>query len=130
MNQTGQSIFRRLISAYMIVAIGLLGMVQSVQAAMIGNGQVLVSNVERERISSFLARADVAARLEGFGLSLQDAQVRVAALSDTEVAYLAENIDEAPAGGIVDTLVFLFLVLLFTDIMGFTKVFPFTRPIR
>ena len=44
--------------------------------------------------------------------------------------YLAQ-IDSAPAGaGIVGTLFTVFVILLVTDILGLTKVFPFTRPIR
>jgi hypothetical protein len=36
--------------------------------------------------------------------------------------------DELPAGGdALGLLVFIFLVLLFTDIMGFTNIFPFVK---
>jgi hypothetical protein len=39
--------------------------------------------------------------------------------------------DKAPAGGgIIGAIVLVFLVLLLTDILGFTKVFPFTRSVR
>ena len=49
-----------------------------------------------------------------------------------EVAQLAEQIDRAPAAG-ADVLGFflvLFVVLLITDALGMTKVFPFTRSMR
>ena len=56
---------------------------------------------------------------------------RVKAMSDTEVVQLAGRIDQAPAGGdILGILFTIFIVLLVTDIMGLTKVFPFTRSIR
>ena len=45
-------------------------------------------------------------------------------------ARLAGQIDQAPAGGIIGVILFVFFVLLVTDILGFTKVFPFTRSIR
>ena len=52
-------------------------------------------------------------------------------MSDSEVAQLAGRIDQAPAGGDVLGILFtVFIVLLVTDIMGFTKVFPFTRSVR
>jgi hypothetical protein len=52
-------------------------------------------------------------------------------MSDSEVAQLAGRIDQAPAGGEVLGLLFtVFIVLLITDIMGLTKVFPFTRSVR
>ena len=54
-----------------------------------------------------------------------------AALSDDEVAQLAARMDSLPAGGeIIGALVLIFIILLITDILGFTKVFPFTKPIR
>ena len=47
------------------------------------------------------------------------------------MAQLAGRIDQAPAGGeVVGTLFTVFLILLVTDIMGLTKVFPFTRSVR
>ncbi len=57
-------------------------------------------------------------------------QARVAALSDDEAAQLAARLDELPAGGsdVLSVALIIFLVLLFTDIMGWTKIFPFTRP--
>ena len=48
-----------------------------------------------------------------------------------QILRIGVQIDSAPAGaGIIETAVFVFLVLLVTDILGFTKVFSFTRSIR
>ena len=60
------------------------------------------------------------------------ARARIAALSDQEVVALADQLDHAPAGasGVLGAIVFIFLLLLITDILGFTKVYPFTRSIR
>ena len=56
------------------------------------------------------------------------AKQRVAALSDAELNSLATQLDELPAGGdILGTAVFVFLVLLVTDILGFTDIFPFVK---
>ena len=56
---------------------------------------------------------------------------RVNAMSDAEVAQLAGRIDQAPAGGDVLGMLFtIFIILLVTDILGLTKVFPFTRSVR
>ena len=79
----------------------------------------------------YLARSDVQARLSQFGVNAGDVQARIAAMSDDEVAQLAGKIDALPAGGeILGAIVLIFLVLLLTDILGFTKVFPFTKPIK
>jgi hypothetical protein len=68
-------------------------------------------------------------------VSPQDVKARVAALSDAEVTSLAGKIDSMPAGGdalgaVLWLALVIFLVLLITDILGLTKVFPFTRPVR
>src|SRR5205814_9970265 len=87
---------------------------------------------QREHIGQLLDRADVQSRLEAYGVKAQDVKARVAALSDDEVARLAAKIDRLPAGGegIIGALLIIFIVLLITDILGFTKVFPFTKPIK
>lgn len=86
---------------------------------------------ERSRLAAALARADVQAELARYGVGIEQAQARVAALSDEEVQRLNQKFDEMPAGGsVLGVIVFVFLVLLVTDILGLTKVFPFTRPIR
>ncbi len=85
-----------------------------------------------QRLLGALDRADLAEALAARGLSVDQARERVAALSDAEAAHLAEQIDRAPAGAdsILGTLVFIFVLLLVTDILGLTKVFPFTRSVR
>jgi hypothetical protein len=82
------------------------------------------------RLSAALTRADVRAEMERLGVSPAVAAERVAALTDAEAGRLADQIDNAPAGGIVGVILLVFFVLLFTDIMGWTKVFPFTRTAR
>src|SRR5262245_18889397 len=93
---------------------------------------MLPASGERQRIAAALERAEVRDELAARGVSLADAQARVAALTDAEAADLAARLDSAPAGGadILAVALVVFLVLLLTDILGYTKVFPFTRPAR
>lgn len=85
-------------------------------------------NADRERISEVLARQDVQDQLLAQGVDPADVEARVAALSDEEVRQMADHLDELPAGAsVVGALVFIFVVLLVTDILGLTNVFPFTR---
>jgi hypothetical protein len=72
-------------------------------------------------------------QLQSHGVNAADAKARVAALNDAELAQLSSRIDSLPAGGDVGILGFVlvvFLVLLLTDILGFTHIFPFTKPIK
>jgi len=73
----------------------------------------------------------VARQLTAMGVNPAEAGKRVAALSDQELASLSDRIDRLPAGGdLFGTLGAIFVILLITDILGFTKVFPFTRAQR
>lgn len=86
----------------------------------------------RQQLASALARDDVAAALRAQGVDPAAVQARVDSLTDAEAQALAARLADAPAGGsdVLGTIVFLFVLLLITDILGFTKVFPFTRSIR
>jgi len=100
-------------------------------AGMIGTESAAAA-ASRDRIGAALARAEVRARLEAAGVRAEDVQARVNALTDDEAAQLAQQLDTLPAGGdgIVGAIVLVFIVLLVTDILGYTKVFPFTRQAR
>jgi hypothetical protein len=89
----------------------------------------------RERLGSLLDRTDVRAALERHGVSADDAKARVNALSDDEVERLAARFDSLPAAGngfesVLWIGFLVFVILLVTDILGFTKVFSFTRPAK
>ena len=64
------------------------------------------------------------------GIDPAQVKDRVAALTDEEASAMALQLGHAPAGGIIGAIVLVFLVLLLTDILGFTKVYPFTRSVR
>lgn len=122
---------RRLIASLLVVSIAGLGLPLPAQAGMVGTDAITSSpGTERARIATFLDRADVQAQLQAQGVSPSDVKARVAALTDEEAAQLAGRIDTLPAGGILGLILLVFLVLLITDILGLTKVFPFTRTVR
>jgi hypothetical protein len=93
--------------------------------------QMQAGEDSRVRIKEFMAREDVRQALMQQGVDAEAALARVDAMSDDEAADMANRIAQAPAGGDVLGLVFtVFIVLLVTDILGLTKVFPFTRSVR
>lgn len=132
----------RRLALLLAASIGYAGTLQSAQAALIGTEQVAASQgmvsadagaaEQRARVNALLERADVVAALTERGVNVEQARARVAALGDAEVAMLARQIDQAPAGAadFLGVVVFIFLLLVLTDILGFTKVFPFTRSVR
>jgi hypothetical protein len=101
-------------------------------AALVGTEQVLhADGAARAHIHAWLARAEVRRELLANGVDIAQVQARVDALTDAEAADFAGRIDRGAAGGDVLGILFaVFIVLLITDILGLTKVFPFTRPIR
>lgn len=107
--------------------------IQTAQAGMVSTEQIAAqsSSEQRARVVSFMEREEVRNALTGYGVSPAEATERVAALTDAEIDSLNQKLDELPAGGnILGILFTIFIVLLITDILGFTKVFPFTRSIR
>lgn len=122
--------FRRMVAGLVIVCLGGTGLVLPAHAGIVSS-EALVAGAQQERLAGLLERDDVQARLKAYGVDPAQAQTRVAALTDEEAARLAAQIDELPAGGdVLGAAVLIFLVLLFTDVMGYTKIFPFTRSVR
>lgn len=129
---------KRFFCAFVAASMLFTGSIQTVQAAMISTEQLAGSVVsvggeqDRARIISTLSREDVQAALVARGIDPTQAKSRVAALTDEEASLMASQLDTAVAGGdgIIGAIVLVFLVLLLTDILGFTKIFPFTRSVR
>ncbi|MGA7979772.1 MAG: PA2779 family protein [Chromatiaceae bacterium] len=102
------------------------------QSAMVGTDSVIgksAAHGQRDRIRTFIDRKDVREQMESIGVSPDEAMARVAALSDQEVANISGKLGQLPAGGdggsIVGALLLIFFVLLLTDLLGLTHVFPF-----
>ncbi|MGO9445874.1 MAG: PA2779 family protein [Thiobacillaceae bacterium] len=75
---------------------------QVTQASMVGTEQVVAAaqaQLDRDKVRSFIARADVQQQLEALGVKAGNAQERVAAMTDEEVRTIAGKIDSLPAGG-------------------------------
>lgn len=107
---------------------------QSAFAGMVETDQAIsheLAGQDRARIIAFIDREDVLAQLQQQGVMVGEAKARVNALTDDEAHKIAGKLDQLPAGGDILGLLFtVFIVLLITDILGLTKVFPFTHAIR
>ena len=111
------------------------GPYQAAMAAMMGTDAILDSDRSRQtrdRLYHLMAREDIRATLISRGIDPQEAKARIDSLSDAEVDRIADIVDQLPAGsGFFETFLILaflaFIVLLFTDISGYTDVFPFVK---
>jgi len=96
------TMFARLMSSMVIVALLNLGFVQSALAAGIDTATVARLEGRTEaltRINAQLGRDDVRDALIGLGVDPAQATARVGALTDAEVALLDRELDQLPAAG-------------------------------
>jgi hypothetical protein len=105
------------------------------QAALVSTEQVLAASAgaaDRARVLAFLDRAEIREQIVALGVDPNEAAARVAALSDAQVREIAGQLDQLPAGQgavgvVVGAILIIFLVLLVTDLLGLTNVFPFVK---
>jgi hypothetical protein len=126
--------FRSCVAATLIVCVAGLGLPLPASAAMVPTDSAVSAGV-KDRIATLLERSDVRAQLQALGVSPSEVKARVAAMSDDEAAQVAGKLDSLPAGGdaagaIVGAAILVFIILLITDILGLTHVFPFTKPMK
>lgn len=124
--------FTKPVSHLVILALLTLSVqLPAAHAGMIGTDAVVnATQVQqnRERLQNALNRADIKAQLTARGVDPSKVQARIDSLTDEETLTLASQIDQLPAGGdVVGALVLIFLILLLTDLMGLTNIFPFVK---
>jgi hypothetical protein len=126
------------LSIFLAIWVFMISGPSQAMAALVGTERVFdaerVQNA-RELIHGLMAREDIQAALVREGIDPQEAQARAESLSDAEAVRLAGAIETLPAGGnalglIVGAILLVFIILLITDIMGYTDVFPFTKKHR
>jgi hypothetical protein len=105
------------------------------KAALVSTEQVLAAGdgaADRARVLAFLARAEIREQIAALGVDPNEAAARVAALSEAQVREIAGQLEQLPAGQgavgvVVGAILIIFLVLLVTDLLGLTNVFPFVK---
>lgn len=127
--------FMRWTSRVVILSMLTMGLpLQPAFAGMVETDQAVsheLAGQDRAKINAFLDRADVLSQLQQQGVTANEAKARVNALTDNEAHMIAGKLDQLPAGGdILEVLLMVFIILLITDILGLTKVFPFTHAIK
>ncbi|MEE9367056.1 MAG: PA2779 family protein [Dehalococcoidales bacterium] len=128
-----QKICRALALPMAVVMFLHVGPLPVVHAAMVSTEQVIredAATENRERVMTFLAREDMRREMEALGIDPEEATARTKALSDEEITRIANKLDEMAVGqsavaAVIGAAVFIFIVLLITDILCLTDVFPF-----
>lgn len=102
-------------------------------AAMVGSSQLIdpQQGVDRATLLQSLDRQQVRDYLSQQGVDAEQVKLRVAQMTDAEIATLNSRLADLPAGGdALGIILVIFIVFIVTDMLGATDVFPFVHPIR
>ncbi|MDT8319402.1 MAG: PA2779 family protein [Xanthomonadales bacterium] len=103
------------------------GFVPRVSAAVIDTQQALAMQARAsqiDKIQSLLAQADIRDAMVQLGVDPEQADLRVASLSDQELTQLQNRLDSLPAGGSTLALIgAVFVVLLILELTGLINIF-------
>ncbi|MGH6904924.1 MAG: PA2779 family protein [Geminicoccaceae bacterium] len=132
----GIRLLRRGVALVLAVVMLVISMpLGTARAALVTTDQVIAESAgatDRERVLAFLGRTEVREQIVALGVDPAEAAARVAALSDAQVREIAGQLDQLPAGqsaiaAVIGAVLIIFLVLLVTDLLGLTNVFPFVN---
>jgi hypothetical protein len=108
---------------------------QPLLAAMVPTEATLdkaIAQDARDHLKTLISRNDIKDALISQGIDPHEAKARIDSLSDSEVTEVVGKIEQLPAGrgafgALIGAALIVFIVLLLTDILGFTDVFPFVK---
>jgi hypothetical protein len=102
------------------VAPAAAGVIGTQDALSLDARQAQIADIQRE-----LSRGDVQQAMIAMGVDPQQAQLRVASLSDSELTRLQSQLDTLPAGGdsLLAVLGIIFVVLLVLELTGVINIF-------
>jgi len=127
---------RKAIAIMVIVTFSTLSIISApVHATMINTVEIFKQNqhdFSSKSINTFLDRSEVQKYLVAWGVNPEEAKARIGSLSDQEIENIVSRMDQLPAGGdaigtILGAALVIFIVLVITDILGFTDIFPFIK---
>lgn len=109
--------FRQLLVGSLVTVLLFAGLASSnTHAGIVSTGDVVTeqqNTVNREQLIQDLDRAEVRAELERFGVDPEQAQDRVAAMTDAEVLELSAGVDQFIAAGDAGVVTILLVIILF-----------------
>lgn len=111
----------------LLCGVSLLTVQTFARAGVIGAEQFLSAEDRQatlDEVGAVLARSDVRAQLEHYGVDPAQASARVAALNDQELMALADDLESLPAGGsVLGVIGVVFIVLLILELVGVINIF-------
>lgn len=118
-----RTLLRRL-SALLAGCVTALAISAPARAEMIGTAPAAPAPTEA-RASNTVERPALVEYLVASGVPRDEAGRRVSALPDSEIAALGDPAAQPAGGAVVGVVVFVFALLVLTDALGYTDIFPF-----
>jgi hypothetical protein len=119
--------FSKVIALVLSTALVWGGFVTTAGAAVVSTRDAMLMEQQVERLAAVqagLARADIQQAMIALGVDPAEAELRVAALGEQELARLQGELDQLPAGGSILGLIgAVFVVLLILEITGVIDIF-------
>jgi hypothetical protein len=102
---------------------------QPAAAAMVGTEKLLISDRNQETrsyLQQMMSRKDIKEALVARGIDLQEAQIRIDSLTDSEIELIFNKITDLPAGGIDATFVLILVgvIAVLIIIVEYTSAVP------
>jgi hypothetical protein len=105
----------------------------SVHAEAISSDSVMqtqAAHYNKQQLIDMVNRADVQSKLVSLGVDSNQAIARINGMTDSEIAQLNDEINQAPAGGVVGAVLTVLAIIAILDLIGVTDVYPFIRPVN
>jgi len=105
-------------------------------AAMVGTEKLLISDRNQETrsyLQQMMSRRDIQQALVARGIDLQEAQIRIDSLTDSEIELIFNKIKDLPAGGVDATFVLIIVgvivvVFIIVEYISAVPMLPWFQP--
>ncbi|SFQ24006.1 PA2779 family protein [Pseudomonas borbori] len=127
------SLFRRLAAVLAVFHVLMVVQVPLASAAMIGTVEVLAQQqqqVDRQQLLSMLDDQGVQDKLQAMGVERSQVEARIGNLTSAELAQFNQQLQDAPAGGILGIIVLFLVIFIITDMLCATDIFSFIKCIN
>ena len=103
------------------------------QAGLVSTNAVINSqsgSYSQADLHTAMASAELQEQLQTMGVDVEQLNDRIASLTPDEIQQLNAELEHAPAGGIIDVLLTVFVVFIITDMLCATDIFTFVNCIN
>jgi len=118
------------ISIFAIILLLLMSTLnQPAGAAMVGTEKLLISDRNQETrsyLQQMMSRKDIQEALVARGIDLQEAQIRIDSLTDSEIELIFNKVTDLPAGGVdaAFVLILVGVIVVLIIIVEYTSAIP------